>query len=723
MALPYYTERIPYYNGISTATFHRPPCGMNDAPSDPQNPHRFTEDFNEYPSLDDMIDVGSTGNYPRNTIARSPIRTTFDRAQSERQYREMSIDHRSLQQQQQHPYPHYYHRNGWTNTAIDNDDSDAAMMLMIRNRTLKPAPKRSRRTHSAPQMLPFDHNDHNNNNDLLDLLDIDDDDEIRLTTTEDYSDSNYINSNKAVRSQSQDDINLSFAQPFVNTTASSTSLAATTSHGAYPFYSYVDHSQEVDMTPDVPLTAMGRVPTFLAKLHAILLRPELHPIVAWLPHGRSWKVYNAVEFEKQVIAVYFEFTKHPNSSFFRQAKLWGFLRIKQPGTDHDSYYHPRFLRGLPHLCKDVRRPAASQLPDVPPVDQEPNLTKISEMYPLPPSSNAVINDPTIRLDWFMKGKQQQQLQHQTKPDAFRYPPPGKEGIAKKTSSTTSVSTDYSTHSIVKRKRSTEENHQGPQVVSSHLSTEYDMEPIDVNVPPRYDNNFRSNGMSFNMDDDDDDEPPIDDDLGLNLDPYFSKGYHLYPFYDYVDYSTNADMYPLQPYTDIGQDPTFPIILHAMLLWLTQCHAAEPCIQWQRHGRAWKICSVTKLEAEVLPLFFQKHSSFGQNNHNNAAGSFFRHVTRWGFKRIDQVNSSDVGCYYHPKFLRGLPHLCKDWNMNEVPSASSISSTFPLLAVNDDLDQNEYPEPDLTKISQLHPVPDYDSNMRAEDLLGPYWLTG
>ena len=60
---------------------------------------------------------------------------------------------------------------------------------------------------------------------------------------------------------------------------------------------------------------------------------------------------------------------------------WGFRRITT-GHDRNSYYHPLFLRGLPHLCKEMKRPGvAKKLPADP--DHEPDLYRISELFPLP----------------------------------------------------------------------------------------------------------------------------------------------------------------------------------------------------------------------------------------------------------------------------------------------------------------------------------------------------
>mgnify|MGYP005847946875 CR=1 FL=1 len=95
----------------------------------------------------------------------------------------------------------------------------------------------------------------------------------------------------------------------------------------YPYFGYRDYSQEPDPDPLIPLTAPGRVPNFPAKMHVILSQPELQDIVAWLPHGRSWRVLRPREFEVKVLPTYFDHGKF--SSFIRQANGWGFRRITQ----------------------------------------------------------------------------------------------------------------------------------------------------------------------------------------------------------------------------------------------------------------------------------------------------------------------------------------------------------------------------------------------------------
>jgi hypothetical protein len=146
-----------------------------------------------------------------------------------------------------------------------------------------------------------------------------------------------------------------------------------------PYFYYRDFSQTLDDDPLTPLTPLARVPIFPAKMHAILSRADLADVVTWLPHGRSWKVLKPREFEIRVIPAFFEHSKF--SSFIRQANGWGFRRITR-GKDRNTYYHELFMRGLPHLCKRMKRPGVSQKQTVD-VDHEPDFYKISQDYPVP----------------------------------------------------------------------------------------------------------------------------------------------------------------------------------------------------------------------------------------------------------------------------------------------------------------------------------------------------
>ena len=155
-----------------------------------------------------------------------------------------------------------------------------------------------------------------------------------------------------------------------------------------PYFYYRDQSHLADPDPSMPVTVPGRIPTFPAKLFAILSRPDLADIISWMPHGRSWKVHKPREFEVKVIPSYFDHAKF--SSFIRQANGWGFKRVCTKGADRNSHYHELFLRGVPHLIKFMRRPVSGS--KVSPVPQQqtvkdkicdPDFYKISEEHPLP----------------------------------------------------------------------------------------------------------------------------------------------------------------------------------------------------------------------------------------------------------------------------------------------------------------------------------------------------
>jgi len=153
-----------------------------------------------------------------------------------------------------------------------------------------------------------------------------------------------------------------------------------------PYFYYRDHSHLPDPDPSKPVTIPGRIPTFPAKLFAILSRPELADIISWMPHGRSWKVHKPREFEVKVIPSYFDHAKF--SSFIRQANGWGFKRVCTKGADRNSHYHELFLRGMPHLIKFMKRPiTGSKVPSAPLHSKgkncDPDFYRISQEHPLP----------------------------------------------------------------------------------------------------------------------------------------------------------------------------------------------------------------------------------------------------------------------------------------------------------------------------------------------------
>ena len=159
-----------------------------------------------------------------------------------------------------------------------------------------------------------------------------------------------------------------------------------------PFFYYIDRSDEIDDDPLTPLTPPGRVPNFPATMYAILCDPALKDVIAWMPHGRSWRILNPRELEIRVLPKYFEHNKF--SSFIRQTNGWGFRRLTK-GPDRHSYYNDIFLRNLPHLCKKMKRvgsaSASASKITLDPL-YEPNLYEISKLHPLPTSIDSFVDE-------------------------------------------------------------------------------------------------------------------------------------------------------------------------------------------------------------------------------------------------------------------------------------------------------------------------------------------
>jgi len=62
----------------------------------------------------------------------------------------------------------------------------------------------------------------------------------------------------------------------------------------FPFFYYRNYSQEIDENPHFPLVPLMSVPNFVMKLHAMLSCDSLSNVIAWMPHGRSWKILDQV---------------------------------------------------------------------------------------------------------------------------------------------------------------------------------------------------------------------------------------------------------------------------------------------------------------------------------------------------------------------------------------------------------------------------------------------
>ena len=123
---------------------------------------------------------------------------------------------------------------------------------------------------------------------------------------------------------------------------------------------------------------------FPARLHTILSIDKYSHIIAWMPHGRAWKVLNKKLLVEEVLPEYFGQSKY--ASFVRQLSGWGFTRLHQTGPDFGCYYHECFLQGHPKLTVLMRRiPPGKGKPTQFDIRSEPDFFEIAEQYPLNPT--------------------------------------------------------------------------------------------------------------------------------------------------------------------------------------------------------------------------------------------------------------------------------------------------------------------------------------------------
>jgi len=95
-------------------------------------------------------------------------------------------------------------------------------------------------------------------------------------------------------------------------------------------------SSNIPVVPPRGTAESIRVQKFPLKLYAILAQNEFQDIIAWMPHGRSWKVHKPNLFETRIMPMFFEYSNY--HSFNRLVNAWSFRRVSN-GVDRGSYYH------------------------------------------------------------------------------------------------------------------------------------------------------------------------------------------------------------------------------------------------------------------------------------------------------------------------------------------------------------------------------------------------
>mmetsp|Transcript_47025 Transcript_47025/g.142388 ORF Transcript_47025/g.142388 Transcript_47025/m.142388 type:complete len:597 (-) Transcript_47025:257-2047(-) len=141
----------------------------------------------------------------------------------------------------------------------------------------------------------------------------------------------------------------------------------------------------------------SRNESFPLKLHRILSDAEpggFDDCIAWLSHGRSFRILSSTELEERVLPRYFSSSRM--TSFMRQVNGWGFRRVGN-GPSVGSYYHELCLKGLPHLARRIYKPRTGELckskKEKKSAAVAPNFEAISRERPLPCGIKKELEDP------------------------------------------------------------------------------------------------------------------------------------------------------------------------------------------------------------------------------------------------------------------------------------------------------------------------------------------
>uniref|UniRef100_A0A7S3LHA5 HSF-type DNA-binding domain-containing protein n=1 Tax=Amphora coffeiformis TaxID=265554 RepID=A0A7S3LHA5_9STRA len=117
--------------------------------------------------------------------------------------------------------------------------------------------------------------------------------------------------------------------------------------------------------------------TFVEKIHHILSQPCYTKWIAWMPHGRAFKVLVPSSFESEVCHNYFNHSRYMH--FLRDLNRFGFKHVTH-GCDRNCYYHELMLQGRIHLCRYMPGCRNARRLVVDP-DHEPNFYRINDQFP------------------------------------------------------------------------------------------------------------------------------------------------------------------------------------------------------------------------------------------------------------------------------------------------------------------------------------------------------
>ena len=109
----------------------------------------------------------------------------------------------------------------------------------------------------------------------------------------------------------------------------------------------------------------------------MLSNNEHSDVVAWLHHGKAFRIYKRTRFVNEVFLKYFNESQF--TSFTRKLNRWGFNRVRR-GPETGAYYHIFFQQGNFNLCSKM---VCSSM-KLPSAKTHPKNKKESIVYTPPP---------------------------------------------------------------------------------------------------------------------------------------------------------------------------------------------------------------------------------------------------------------------------------------------------------------------------------------------------
>mmetsp|Transcript_34012 Transcript_34012/g.71546 ORF Transcript_34012/g.71546 Transcript_34012/m.71546 type:complete len:279 (-) Transcript_34012:1234-2070(-) len=153
-------------------------------------------------------------------------------------------------------------------------------------------------------------------------------------------------------------------------------------HDDQPFMNNTSRPEAAQDDGQISSKHDKRANYFPEILMDILSNPNYTSIASWLPHGKSFVIYNSNKFSTEILPKYFR--RVIFRSFVRKLNRWGFRTVKRSVSGFDSTFeHKYFIRDQPELCVKMRCKSAP-------------VSKIVSTRPNMETTNKVVITPSTR---------------------------------------------------------------------------------------------------------------------------------------------------------------------------------------------------------------------------------------------------------------------------------------------------------------------------------------